>query len=188
MGPDGDVAYLGRRQEQSWALAAAAAGGEIGASLLRSRAAALHSVANRAFARIVRLHGLGPAGIRIVPRRGRGAHRRAGIDVSTIAFNGLTLYFLNLAADAAAASRSSQHRGSGRRSEWRLRRSQSGRPRRRPAWGRLVRGPPQAHLARRPLRLRADRVEASRPQWRMARRAPPAPEGRADRGPGDLHP
>lgn len=110
MGPDGDVAYLGRRQEQSWALAAAVAGGEIGASLLRSRggtAPALHSVANRAFARLVRLHGLTPAGVRIVPRRGRGAHRRAGIDVSTIAFNGLTVYFLNLAADAAATSRSS---------------------------------------------------------------------------------
>lgn len=110
MGPDGSLAYMGRRQEQSWALAAAAAGGEIGARLLRSRrgpASALHSVANRAFARLVRLHGVTPAGIRIVPRRGRRAHSKRGIDVSTIAFNGLTVYFLNLAADAAAASRSS---------------------------------------------------------------------------------
>jgi hypothetical protein len=60
----------------------------------------LVAVADRAFKRLVRAHGVGAAGLRVVPVRGAPSPR--GVDLRTVTFNGLTIYLLNLAADAAA--------------------------------------------------------------------------------------
>jgi hypothetical protein len=86
--PDGDLAYWGRSQEQSWALALTAAGaGVLGpgrAERLRGRTAR----------RIEREHGFGPFGVWIVPAlRTDPAAGRAAMDdyAANGVYNGLTL-------------------------------------------------------------------------------------------------
>jgi hypothetical protein len=94
MAPDGTVAYIGRRQEDLWSLAAAVAAAE-----MRGDA----PVADRAFARIKERYPLTQRGLPIVPRAGRGAFSPRGVDGRPMTFNGLSIYLLNLAADSAPA-------------------------------------------------------------------------------------
>jgi hypothetical protein len=87
MAPDGTVAYIGRRQEDLWSLAAAIASGD-------------QAVADRAFARIKASYPLTDRGLPIVPRRGADAFSPRGVDGKPMTFNGLAIYLLNIAADA----------------------------------------------------------------------------------------
>jgi hypothetical protein len=92
--PDGDVAYWGRSQQQSWALALTAAGadgldrpapaGGVASDVLRRRLAV----------RLDRVHGFGPYGVWIVPAlREHLDDGRAGIDdyAGNGVYNGLTI-------------------------------------------------------------------------------------------------
>ncbi len=105
--PDGDLAYFGRSQGQSWALALAsfaadrAAGGSCD-----GEARAFRAVADRAVARLGALHPIGPAGMAIVPSADGPATIPAIDDyASEVVYNGLTLTALGWAADAG------HHRG-----------------------------------------------------------------------------
>ena len=91
MAPDGAVAYIGRRQENSWTLAAAMAATQ------REAPAA----ADRAFRRLEERYPITPKGQPIVPRTGDEMFYPRGFDGRQMPFNGLTLYLLNLAADMA---------------------------------------------------------------------------------------
>lgn len=103
LGPDGDEAYIGRRQQHAWPLAASIAAAAIGVRLTRlgtPRARRYRTVADRAFARLLRNHPIGRGGIRIVPRDDLdpGNYSR-GIDIQNVNYNGLTVFLLDLAAD-----------------------------------------------------------------------------------------
>jgi hypothetical protein len=104
MAPDGTVAYIGRRQEDLWSLAAAIAAAELAAAESggeRRLALRDHVVADRAFERIRERYPLTPRGLPIVPRSGADAFDEDGVDGNPMTFNGLALYLLNVAADAA---------------------------------------------------------------------------------------
>ncbi len=95
--PDGDVSYIGRSQQDSFAPAMAAF---VGAATGET------ALAERGLERLLRGNGFGPSGINIAPRLGDPRARDyAGIDhyANTVVYNGLTLYALELAGDAAAA-------------------------------------------------------------------------------------
>ena len=95
-GPDGDVSYIGRSQQDSFAPAMTAF---VGAATGEG------SLAERGLDRLVRGNGFGPSGVNIAPRLGDPRARDyAGIDhyANTVVYNGLTLYALELAGDAAA--------------------------------------------------------------------------------------
>jgi hypothetical protein len=94
MAPDGTAAYIGRRQEGLWSLAAAIATAELAG-------ARFQPVADRAFARMRTRYPLTPRGLPVVPRTGRYAFSPHGVDARPMVFNGLTLLLLNWAADAA---------------------------------------------------------------------------------------
>ena len=107
MGPDGDVAYIGRRQQHAWALAAASYVGEAAANEFRGapdRVARFQTLAGRSLERLARVHRFGPSGINAIPRFGRGTRSYVGTDADNITASGLTAYLLNLAADEAAAA------------------------------------------------------------------------------------
>ena len=71
--PDGDVAYTGRSQEQSWALAFTAYGAEVAATRTHGRrASALRRLAARTLARLRALHPVTARGIAVVPAAARG--------------------------------------------------------------------------------------------------------------------
>ena len=91
MAPDGTVAYIGRRQEVIWSLAAAIVATQ------RDEPAA----ADRAFKRLVARYPLTSRGLPIVPRRGEDAFSPKGVDGRPMVFNGIAIYLLNVAADAA---------------------------------------------------------------------------------------
>ena len=104
--PDGDASYLGRGQDQVWvpALTAAALanGARKAARRHPARAARYLGAAQRAIARLERLHA-GTRGLQLVP----GASTRAtadGIDsyAHDVAYNGLALFGLTAALDALA--------------------------------------------------------------------------------------
>jgi hypothetical protein len=103
LGPDGDLAYIGRRQQQAWALAGAAHAGESASVLFLEDGAGrrFESAADRALERLRREHPVSGRGLAMVPRE--GADER-GVDANAVVSNGLTLFLLNLAADAAANS------------------------------------------------------------------------------------
>jgi hypothetical protein len=106
MAPDGTVAYIGRRQEDLWSLAAAIATAELAAAHgdgSEADAARDHAVADRALERIRERYPLTPKGLPIVPRKGPDAFAEDGVDGNPMTFNGLALYLLNVAADAAPA-------------------------------------------------------------------------------------
>lgn len=92
--PDADVAYWGRSQEQSWALALTAAGADAldtDGAIGRRRAERLRA---RTALRIDRVHGFGPAGVWIVPAlRADAVAGRAAMDdyAANGVYNGLTL-------------------------------------------------------------------------------------------------
>jgi hypothetical protein len=105
--PDGDLAYIGRRQEQSWPLAAVAYAATVAAAAFaeeRPAAARYRALAARALERLERVHGIDAAGVAVVPRF-RGGRRRggfAGLDfTNTVVWNGLTVFLLDRAAEVA---------------------------------------------------------------------------------------
>ena len=108
LGPDGDIAYIGRRQEQSWALAAAVAAAQAGLAGLNPGAAPAGrwaALATRGFDRLIRVHGIGSWGIRVAPREDLSpSNYTRGIDVQNVNYNGLTAFLLDLAADVAPAA------------------------------------------------------------------------------------
>ena len=102
MAPDGDVAYVGRSQEQGWALTFTAYGAEVAAGLTRDRQRAdrARGVARRAVDRLRQLHPFLPSGLAITPGLGRDlVGGRAGLDsyAHMVDYNGLTLLGLNWA-------------------------------------------------------------------------------------------
>jgi hypothetical protein len=102
MAPDGTVAYIGKRQETLWSLAAAIAAAEIAlAHAGPEHPERYRAVADRALARMRARYPLTPRGLPIVPRDDRGAFAAEGVDGDPMTFNGLSLFLLNLAADAA---------------------------------------------------------------------------------------
>ena len=109
--PDGDLAYAGRSQEESWALSMTAYGAQVAARLPRvgpGRAARWQALADRAIERLRSEHPIGPKGMWIVPALAQDPERGlAGLDpyAGAAIFSGLTLAFLELAYDEAATHR-----------------------------------------------------------------------------------
>jgi hypothetical protein len=109
--PDGDLAYTGRSQEESWALSMTAYGAEVAARLpgvSAGRAARWHALADRALERLRAEHHTGDQGMWIVPALAVDPVRGlAGLDAYAGAaiFNGLTLAFAEAAYDEADAHR-----------------------------------------------------------------------------------
>jgi hypothetical protein len=107
--PDGDLAYFGRSQEQSWALAFTAYGAEVAAKLpgvTPAYAARCRGLADRALARLRDVHAAGKYGLRITPAfRGDIKGARRGVDVYVWAggYVGLTLAGLNWAVGEMGA-------------------------------------------------------------------------------------
>ena len=107
MAPDGDIAYLGRRQEQGWALASAIYAAVVGQRLRGvgpREAGELRAVADRAFTRLVTVNRHGPGGIGPVPRKLRPGQSYHGLDANSVTPVALTLFMLNLASDQAEAT------------------------------------------------------------------------------------
>jgi hypothetical protein len=107
MAPDGDVAYLGRRQEQSWALASAIYAGAVvqrmpGVSA--REAGELRTVADRAFTRLVTVNNSGPGGLSAVPRKLSPGMSFHGLDANSVTPVALTIFLLNLASDQAESA------------------------------------------------------------------------------------
>ena len=109
--PDGDLAYFGRNQEQSWARAATAYGAEVAAGQDGTSPAdesRYRALAARALERMRDVHGIGRWGVHITPgvRAGRFAGAK-GLDggAGGPSFGGLTLLFVDWSqpeiADAA---------------------------------------------------------------------------------------
>ena len=102
MGPDGDVAYHGRSQEQAWALALTACGAEAAVAFADASSARYHPLAQRALARIHDVHGVGPKGLFLTPslREDIRDHRH-GVDTyaGVVGYSGLTLVAANWATD-----------------------------------------------------------------------------------------
>lgn len=103
-GPDGDVAYIGRRQQQSWAPAATVLAARAGAVAFAddfSVAARFRALGDRALDRIRTVHGVGAGGVNVVPRfRGSARGGFRGLDfANTVVWNGLTAFLLDRAAD-----------------------------------------------------------------------------------------
>jgi hypothetical protein len=103
--PDGDVSYMGRGQGQVWVPALTVAAMVHGAALVAgsdpAAAARYVAVARRALARLRTLH-VSPEGFLVVP----GARATtAGVDdyAHTVAYNGLALFGLTVAAETATA-------------------------------------------------------------------------------------
>jgi hypothetical protein len=100
--PDGDLAYVGRSQEQGWSLALTAYGALSAAAIERPDVATrLRGLAGRAVRRLRDAHGVGPKGFFITPSLRpdyRGTH---GLDsyAAAIGYSGLTLAALNWAID-----------------------------------------------------------------------------------------
>jgi hypothetical protein len=107
MAPDGDVAFLGRAQGESWALGATAYAGQYcAATFARSfpRSAGMcATLANRAVGRLARLHGFRKGVMAIVPRFATTPLTDAGLEryARVMTFNGLTGVFLSWAQGAA---------------------------------------------------------------------------------------
>jgi hypothetical protein len=104
MAPDGDLSYIGRRQEQAWVMADAVYDGVVGARLTKDPAARARflSMAARAMDNLDRFHPIDAWGMRIVPRPDQSpVNYERGIDLQNINYQGIVSYTLNLAADAA---------------------------------------------------------------------------------------
>jgi hypothetical protein len=104
--PDGDVAYLGRRQETAWALASAVYAATVVQQMPgvgAREAGSLRAVADRAFTRLVTVHRNGPGGLGPVPRKLAPGEGFRGLDANAATPMALTVFLLNLASDQAAA-------------------------------------------------------------------------------------
>jgi hypothetical protein len=101
-GPDGDVAYTGRSQEQSWALSFTAYGAEVAANVTHGRLArALRGLAGRTLGRLRALHPVSPLGLTPIPALAGWSDSRArALDpyVDGSAYAGLTLLGLSWSA------------------------------------------------------------------------------------------
>jgi hypothetical protein len=111
--PDGDLAYAGRSQEESWALSMTAYGAEVAARLggvSGLTAARWHGLADRVVERLRTQHPIGPRGMWIIPALARDPDRGlAGLDpyAGAAIFSGLTLIYLEAAIDEAARTKRS---------------------------------------------------------------------------------
>ena len=105
-GPDGEADYFGRGQGNVWVPAATAAAMIEGAALVQAtdpgRAARYLAVAHAALARLRRLHLTPDRGLLVVPGV-RTSYDGIDFYVHTVAYNGLAMWALALAADRAAA-------------------------------------------------------------------------------------
>jgi hypothetical protein len=108
-GPDGDMGYYGRSQQDSWGLSAIAAGVETAANIPGSTAAQdarFRAVTDRVLARLRDAYGNGPMGWWVLPSLKEDlAAALKGVDGYTgaVAFAGLTLVPLNWALDQMEA-------------------------------------------------------------------------------------
>ena len=109
--PDGDLAYTGRSQEESWALSMTAYGALAAARIGRVRpkiAARWRGLAERAVQRLRVEHPVGPKGLWIVPALALDPERGlAGLDpyAGGAIFSGLTSIYLEAAIEEARRSR-----------------------------------------------------------------------------------
>jgi hypothetical protein len=107
--PDGDLAYVGRSQEQAWALTLTAYGVEAAARHARGKEAErLRALARRALARLEAAHPVGDGGFAIVPAfAGQRQMWYGGIDqyAGAVPYAGLTIVGLGLTADLGVAGR-----------------------------------------------------------------------------------
>ena len=104
--PDGELAYLGRGDGQVWAPAAALYAATVGAHLFAADPERSRRYRAVAAAMIAVLEARAPSGAQVGFTLVPGAEGRtsyAGIDhyANAVTYNGLALFFLNLAADAA---------------------------------------------------------------------------------------
>ena len=102
MGPDGDVAYHGRSQEQGWTLGLTANGAEAAIAFAGASAARYHPMAQRALVRLRDVYGVGPKGLYLTPslREDLRDHLH-GVDTyaGVVGYSGLTLVACNWATD-----------------------------------------------------------------------------------------
>jgi hypothetical protein len=106
MAPDGDVSWLGRRQQEAWAAASEIAVGMTAARVARvtpGERDALRSMARIGLARLVTRHPITANGLANTPRSFTNptVDFSRGIQADPINFNGLSVFLLNLAADRA---------------------------------------------------------------------------------------
>ena len=102
MGPDGDVAYHGRSQEQAWTLGLTANGAEASIAFADASAASYHPMAQRALVRLRDAYGVGPKGLYLTPSlREDMRDRLHGVDTyaGVVGYSGLTLVACNWATD-----------------------------------------------------------------------------------------
>lgn len=109
-GPDGDISYWGRSQEQAWAQAFTAYGAEVAAGRERvaARAARDRGVAVRVLDRLAAQYPLTPAGLALTPALGRDPITgREGLDsyAHMVDYNGLALVGLDWVISAAGGLR-----------------------------------------------------------------------------------
>jgi hypothetical protein len=102
MGPDGDVAYHGRSQEQGWTLGLTANGAEAAIDFAGASGARYHPMAQRALVRLRDVYGVGPKGLYLTPslREDMRDHLH-GVDTyaGVVGYSGLTLVACNWATD-----------------------------------------------------------------------------------------
>jgi hypothetical protein len=102
MGPDGDVAYHGRSQEQGWTLGLTANGSEAAIAFAGASGGRYHPMAQRALVRLRDVYGVGPKGLYLTPslREDLRDHLH-GVDTyaGVVGYSGLTLVACNWATD-----------------------------------------------------------------------------------------
>ena len=102
MGPDGDVAYHGRSQEQGWTLGLTANGAEAAIDFAGASGARYHPMAQRALVRLRDVYGVGAKGLYLTPslREDIRDHLH-GVDTyaGVVGYSGLTLVACNWATD-----------------------------------------------------------------------------------------
>ncbi|MDQ3675281.1 MAG: hypothetical protein M3401_00530, partial [Actinomycetota bacterium] len=106
MAPDGDVSWLGRRQQEAWALASEISVGMTGARVAQITSGerdALRTMSRTGFARLGTRHPITATGLANTPRSftDPAYDFSRGIQADPINSNGLAVFLLNLAADRA---------------------------------------------------------------------------------------
>jgi hypothetical protein len=111
MAPDGDIAFLGRAQGESWALGATAYAGESCARMFEEShpdtASMCATLAIRGLERLRRMHGFRDGLLAIVPRFANAPLTDEGLEhyARVMTFNGLTAMFLGWASDETAGAK-----------------------------------------------------------------------------------
>lgn len=108
MAPDGDVTWLGRRQQEAWALASEIAVGMTTAQVVHASAGertALRTMARTGLTRLLTRHPITSTGLANTPKSftDPAYDFSRGIQADPINSNGLAVFLLNLAADRAGA-------------------------------------------------------------------------------------